>query len=272
MNGRTFGCGATAALAIAVLAGCGAEPGEAPAGAQIAYGSEVSLGAGTARTYVVTEDGSPTELGVAIDEAFMQALPADGAEGGMMMPDGHSLFEYLLDLPADNPTPFRHVTLDWNPAGHEPPGIYDRAHFDVHFYTITNEDRLTIDPARADFMERAAHEPPPELVPAGFIDPGLPPVPMMGRHFLDPTSPELHPEEPEPFTYTFLYGVWDGRLIFMEPMVTTAFLETRPDVRVPFGQPERWEQPGHYPGAYTVRWDEGTGEYRIALVDFSWRE
>jgi hypothetical protein len=46
-------------------------------------------------------------------------------------------YEYVLPLPdavarrAD--VPFKWVLLDWNPGGHVPPGVYDVAHFDVHF-------------------------------------------------------------------------------------------------------------------------------------------
>ena len=47
-------------------------------------------------------------------------------------------YEYVLPLPdavarrAD--VPFKWVLLNWNPVGHVPPGVYDVAHFDVHFY------------------------------------------------------------------------------------------------------------------------------------------
>ena len=38
---------------------------------------------------------------------------------------GHTTFETVLQLPARHGTAFRHVLMNWNPGGHEPPGIYD---------------------------------------------------------------------------------------------------------------------------------------------------
>jgi hypothetical protein len=77
--------------------------------------------------------------------------------------------------------------------------------------------------------------PAPELVPAGYTKlPGA--VPLMGAHWVDPTSPELNGEL---FTTTFLYGSWDGKPTFAEPMVTKAFMETKPDVRAPVAVPAR---------------------------------
>lgn len=238
---------------------------------EVHHGPAVALHDGSARTYLVIEDGIPIEVGVALDRAFLAALPEDGAPGGVVMPTGHSAFEYVLEMPAVNPTPFRHVFLDWVPAGHEPTGVYGHPHFDVHFYTTSVDERRTIDPGDPEFMTRAQRLPDPEFIPAGYIEPGLPPVPMMGVHLVDPASPELRPEDPEPFTRTFIYGSWDGRLIFIEPMVTRAFLEQRVDVKIPVPVAEHYDPQGYYPGAYTVSWDEATGEHRIALTDLLWR-
>jgi hypothetical protein len=257
-------------------AGCGGgDAGESPAlaaaGADIRYGPPTAVGHGTARTYLIMDGNAPVEVGVAFGEDLLHALPADGAPGGMTMPDGHSTFEYVLEMPADNPTPFQHVTFDWNPAGHEPPGIYDRPHFDVHFYTISNEERQAINPGDPEFMARAGRPPAAEHVPAGFIEPGLGAVPLMGVHWLDPTSPELHPENPAPFTRTLIYGSWDGRMIFIEPMVSTEYLATRPDERIPLPVASRYEPAGYYPGEYLVRWDDAASEYRIGLSDLRMR-
>lgn len=234
---------------------------------ETAFGPAIALGEGQARVYIITDDERPRELGVALDEAFLAALPQDGADGGIRMPDGHSTFVYVLAMPEDNPTPFQHVMLDWNPAGHEPPGIYDQPHFDVHFYTISDEERRTIHPGDSEFSAKGQRLPDATYIPAGYINPGLPPIPLMGLHLLDPDSPELRKENPAPFTRTFIYGTWDGKLIFAEPMVTRAFLEGKPDVTIPVPVAERYTPSGYYPASYSVRWDEAAGEYRIALTD-----
>ena len=85
----------------------------------------------------------------------------------------------------------------------------------------------------------------------------------MGAHWVDPKSPELNGEL---FTRTFLYGSWDGRMIFAEPMVTKAFMETKPDFRAPIPAPARYAAPGHYPTEYRVYWNEAAKEYRVALT------
>lgn len=236
-----------------------------PLAAEVRYGPSVTLGNGTARIFLMMDNGAPTELGVALNQAFMDALPAEGTAGAVIMPDGRSTFEFVLEMPDNNPTPFQHVTLDWNPSGHEPDGVYDLAHLDVHFYLISDAERQAIHPGDAEFLTKGARGPSPEFVPVGYVNPGAPPVPLMGTHLVDLSSPELHPQHPQTFTHTFLYGTWNGRLIFVEPMVTTAFLATRPDVTKPIGVASRYEVAGYYPDHYSVRWEPVAGEYRIAL-------
>lgn len=262
------------ALTSMLLSACGADSAaDAPenAAATIQYGPAAAIGGGTARTYVIFDGAVPTEVGVALSERVLDALPADGAPGGMTMPDGHSTFEHLLEMPATNPTPFRHVTLDWNPAGHEPPGIYDRSHFDVHFYTIANEERMAIDPGDPEFMGKATNLPPTEEIPDGFINPGLPPIPFMGVHWMHSASPELAPENPVPFTRTLVYGTWNGRVVFIEPMVTTEFLAGRPSERNPVPVAARYDPPGYYPETYVIEWNGSAREYRIGLAGLEMR-
>jgi hypothetical protein len=54
-------------------------------------------------------------------------------------------------------------------------------------------------------------------------------------------------------------------MIFAEPMVTKAFLETKPDFRAPIATPARYAAAGRYPTEYRVYWNEATREYRVAL-------
>jgi hypothetical protein len=171
-------------------------------------------------------------------------------------------------LPATNPTPFQHIFLGWNPGGHEPPGVYDVPHFDFHFYTTPNEARVAIDRATEPaFDQKAAHHPAGDYAPEGYIAiPGG--VPLMGTHWVDPATPELNGQ---PFTKTFIFGSWDGELTFVEPMITKAYLETRPSYyqRIPV---PAYEEAGYRPSAYRVYFDEPTREYRVALTDFVWRD
>lgn len=231
------------------------------------YGTPVKLGDGMARTYVVLDaktGQSAVELGIALDERALDNLPNDDEE--------HSM---LLALPARGPAPYQFAELDWNPQGHEPAGVYDTPHFDFHFYTISQAEWNSIDPADPNFVTNANNVPTGAYVPPFYIVPGPPAavaVPRMGVHWLDVRSPELqnllgNPAGYLPFTRTFIYGSWSGRYIFWEPMVTRAYLLTRPhDAVTPISIPALYPGAGMYPTAYRVTFDAQAREYRVALT------
>jgi len=263
------------------------------------YGTSLKVGNGLARTYVVyaqQDGGAPVEVGVALSEAAMEGLPAPNPHlahqaanaGGHEHVDNHA---YLLALPGRGAPPVQFVELDWNPGGHEPPGVYDVPHFDVHFWTASRGDRLSVDPAKDAEYQAKADALPPEgerppmyavAAPPGAPAPG---VPLMGVHWVDVRSPELQrafgkPEAYRPFTTTFLYGSWAGRFTFLEPMITRAYILSKKaaadpaarDEVIPVPAPTRVSQPGYYPGAYRITWDAAAKEYRIALTNLKWRE
>lgn len=260
--------------------------------AAVRYGDAVKLGDGRARAYVLLDEktGAPRELGVALDEAALQGLPAGGSghHGAAAM-----THEFILSLPAGNKTPFTFVEMNWNPMGHEPEGVYqDVPHFDFHFYTISKAARDSIVPTNPEFEKKGGSLPPAEFVPPFNValgPPGVEPaklvVPMMGLHWVDVRSAELQkllgkPEGYKPFTATFIYGSWDGRFHFWEPMITRAFIlskkeATDPAARdqvIPISMPAKYQTPGYYPAAYRVAWDPNAGEYRIALTELALRK
>jgi hypothetical protein len=260
------------------------------------YGKKVKVGNGTIRTYIVTEQrygGQPLEIGVAMTEDAMEGLPAPMAmTAEEMKKAGHSnMTVFLLDLPQNNPTPYKFVQFDWNAAGHEPAGVYDLPHFDFHFYTVPVDVRNSIVPSDPRYAEKAASYPAAEFRAPFYIDAatpaGAPPaavaVPQMGMHWLDVRSPELqgmagNPAGYKPFTRTFIYGSWDGQFIFDEPMITRAYImakrdATDPAVRdeiIPVSVPSRRNPAGYYPAAYRITWDAAAREYRIALTQLTW--
>jgi hypothetical protein len=217
------------------------------------YGTSQPLGDGTVRTYVEVVNGVPVEVGVALSERALENLPHGHHDPGAVVFEGHHvMWEYVLDLPADNPTPFQHVGLNWNLTGHEPAGIYDKPHFDFHFNLISDAERRTITPEDPKFDEKANRHPAPTHVPAGYAAlPGG--VPLMGAHWIDPTSPELNGQQ---FGQTFIFG---------KPMITKAFLDAKPDFTAEIPVPEQVDVPGYYPTRYGIRWDEEKKEYRVSL-------
>jgi hypothetical protein len=259
------------------------------------YGAPTKLGNARVRTYVVIDEkngGAPLEVGVAFDENALEGLPApDPSHGGGA--DGHEhpdMHAYDLPMPAQNPTPYKFVELDWNPAGHEIAGIYDVPHFDFHFYGITAAERNAILPSDPQFQQRADNLPAPEFRPAFYstmTPPGAPTpaVPRMGVHWIDVRSPEIqallgNPEAARPFTTTFIHGSWDGRFIFDEPMVTRAFILGRKtaataaqrDSLIQLPAAERYAPAGRYPAAYRIMYDAQAKEYRIGLTQLTARQ
>jgi len=242
-----------------------ARAGYDAAGMHRQYGPPLKVGNGMARAYVVSDakaGQAPVELGIALDEKALDGLPGDG----MMYP-------FDLQLPAQAPAPYRFAELDWNPHGHVPPGVYTVPHFDFHFYMVPQSARDAIDPSDPGFAARASNLPGGDLVPPFYVVPGPPAavaVPRMGVHWSDVRSPELqgilgNPGAYEPFTKTFIYGSWDGRFTFLEPMVTREYLLSHPDAVSPISVPARYAQSGWYPTSYRVTYDAQAKEYRVAL-------
>jgi len=265
-----------AAQGAAQGAGAASSAGEAP-GTHRQYGAPQQVGNGRVRTYVVLDrHGAPLEVGVAFDEGAMDGLPAPMGGGH----EGHGdMHEYLLAMPAQNTTPFRFVELDWNPAGHEPAGIYDKPHFDFHFYTVDLATRNAIDPADPQYGAKAANFPAPAEILPGFIPPtllapGAPiealAVPRMGMHWLDPQSPELPPTF-APFTATMIQGTWNGQVIFLEPMITREYIMSKPNATRAVPLAENPVVAGYYPDGYRVSYDAQAKEYRVALTGMTWQ-
>ncbi|MGH7514094.1 MAG: DUF5602 domain-containing protein [Gemmatimonadales bacterium] len=254
------------------------------------YGTPVRLADGAARTYVVVNTADrdvPLEVGVALSEGAMERLPAMGMAGH------ESMVVNLLPLPALNPTPYRFVELDWNPAGHEPAAIYGVPHFDFHFYTVSRETRNSIVPTNPRYAEAAARLPAAEFRPPFYLDAatatGAPAwavtVPQMGLHWFDLRAPELqaalgNPAGYQPFTRTFFKGTWDGRFIFDEPMITRAWLMTKrissregaPEKIIPVPTAERYAPAGYYPQAYRVAYDPRAREFLVGLTQLAPRK
>ena len=256
------------------------DPGGATSSAR-QYGTPVEIGNGRARTYVVVDQrsGDPVEVGVALDEAALEGLPATGDLGG----GGHEHYSsFILSLPAENRTPYRFVELDWNPKGHG--GPYTAPHFDFHFYRIPLAERDAIDPRTPDYATRAANLPAGDELPSGYashhqlmnLSPAQATVPKMGLHWIDTNSPELPPRN-QPFTATFIMGSWDGKVIFDEPMITRGFILAQRDPAttssriIPVPSAQRYVPAGFYMSGYRVSYDAKAAEYRIALTGLSRR-
>jgi hypothetical protein len=223
---------------------------------QLYKGPEVNIGQGKGRSWItLTKEGVPQEAGIELNNAALTGLPDE--ETAFLLP----LHRAVMQV-----TPFQHITVNWNPHGHEPEHVYDLPHFDFHFYMMPLAERLSIPPysdvtaSLFDNFPSAGYLPPSYVpIPGG--------VPQMGKHWVDLNAPELNGQ---PFTKTFIYGSYNGQVTFYEPMATMALIQNGNTYSSAIPQPQFY-LPGHtyYPTTYSV-YSMGDSHY-ISLSNFVWR-
>jgi hypothetical protein len=272
---------------VALLAGLGlALSAEAPRHEGTVRGEVEKMGAGTVQSFVTLDPSdAPIAIGVTLSAGALEQLPpvpntvsrcfdlnGDGRH------TGHECMgdeERILNVPVEPTTglPFRWISVNWNPAGHHNTP-YVQPHFDFHFNAVDRSRVEAIAPGRCgeladcgDF-KRATRPVPAQYLPSGYIDVGAV-VPRMGNHLLDSQSPEL--KDSLPFTTTFIYGAYEGELIFWEPMITLDFLQKTQDACMEIQQPKAFRQAGYYPTQYCVRQDR-EGQRTVSLEGFRYSQ
>ena len=255
------------------------------------FGETKKLGKGTVRPYAeLNPDGSPKAIGVTFTKKMLEGLPTspndqhhcfDVNKDGSINPPkecvgGH---ERILPLPKElakrSDTPFRWVLLNWNTFGHIPKGVYTVPHFDFHFYTMSLEERNAIRPGscglaiNCDDFKRATIPVPAQYMPQGYKNVNAAEG-AMGNHLVDLTSLEFG--NPPMFTRTFIYGTYDGHIIFYEPMITQAHFMSQPSECMPLKLPKAWEVSGYYPTTYCIRYLENRREYTVSIESFIYRK
>lgn len=229
--------------------------------ASVQAGPEVAVHDGKSWSWIhVDGKNKPLELGISINEAALNSVPV-GEEGG----DDHHSHEnnLFVSLPAKakETTPFETIMLNWNPAGHEPDNIYTLPHFDIHFF-MANEQEIM---GMTD-MNKIVNAPAQKYLPANHLSGA--PVPMMGLHWIDAASPEL--SGTVPFTQTFIYGSYDSKVTFYEPMITLDFLKNTVHFERAIPQPANFQQAGYYPTKMKVV--KRGGATHIILTEFVERQ
>ena len=223
------------------------------------HGPTVQMGNGHVRSWIniSEEDDKPLAIGIEFTANSFQGLTDDPLNFAA------STFFLKLHQKAKAITPFEHITINWEPKGHEPAHIYDVPHFDMHFYKITIPEQLAITGVPTTL-------PPPGYLPTSYVIQGAT-VPQMGTHWLDPSSPELPPTF-APFTHTLIYGSNNGHVIFIEPMITRAFLLSGAPYSKSYPQPIHFSPSGrYYPTKYKIWKNTANGRSYVALTDFVWR-
>lgn len=225
-------------------------------------GPDAAFHGGKAWTWIqIDPAGNPEKIAIAIDDAAMNSLNM-GGEGGSGHDHSNSLS--LALHPKAGSTVFKHALLDWNPTGHEPAGVYDLPHFDFHFYMTSEADRIAI-PAPDQDMSKFLIYPDAAYLPVNYV--AGPPAPQMGLHWVDVTSPELNGQT---FTQTFIYGSYDGKVTFYEPMITKAFIDSKSEYVRDIPVPSKFAESGFYPTRMHLV--KGSGLTNIILEGFVYRQ
>lgn len=273
-----------------ILTGCAPLEGPINRATGRVLGWRSELGNGTVSSYAEFDNrGTPTAIGIAFSATALDGLPAgsnrhhcfDRNKDGVIDPttECHNTFEFVIPLPdavsKRSDVAFKWVLLNWNPVGHAPPGVWDVPHFDIHFYLepIANIFAITSGSCgpefvRCDQFEVGKRPVPPNYIHPDFRDVGAV-VPAMGNHLLDLTGPEFHKH---PFTRSWIFGAYDGRVTFYEEMVTRAFLLSRPDTCFQIKSPKAVALSGFYPSVSCIRHNAATGEYTVSMERFTLRE
>jgi hypothetical protein len=255
------------------------------------YGTPTALGNGNVRTYAQQDStGKPLSIGFVFPKATLQNLPTTMTDqhhcydvDGNGTIDEHTEcmggHELPLDLPAaltDTPgVPYKWALMNFNLMGHGPTGIYDVQHFDFHFYVQPKAERDAIRPGpcglaiNCDDFATATKPVPAPYMPAGYIDNGVAEV-AMGNHLIDQSSPEWHNQ---PFTRTFIYGAYDAKISFLEPMITKAWFDglvagTNANGCYPIPQPQAWQVAGWYPKDYCLRYRANRGDFTVSMENY----
>ncbi|MFV1990392.1 MAG: hypothetical protein ACC652_06595 [Acidimicrobiales bacterium] len=235
------------------------------------------------------EDGKPTQLGITISESFVEQESATLSE--KLKPEQRRMNTgtyFDLELPEHREIPFRHAYFSFHPMGHVPPGIYDMPHFDFHFYLVSSNVRKAMAPEAVS----SAMEP----VAGGYLPASYRASakynnfywPYMGTHFISDHTGEIKITEAgdiepgaERFDQTFVYGTFGGDVVFLEPMVSSWYLESIKasdesqktfDVELP----ARFKEAGYYPMKYRIAYSvhpmTGEGYYTVSIEDLVWKD
>jgi hypothetical protein len=233
-------------LGLAALASC-SDSTSTTTGPRTVTGSTVNIGGGTAQSWIRVDDANtPLSMGITFSDKALVGLPSDSA-----------FHPFTLSLPAAERalTPFNHIEMDWNPLGHPPEHIYDKPHFDFHFYTIDTTEQMMILPGPDNAAVDTTMLPP-------FYYTDHQSVPMMGVHYSAGTdfAPNFN------FTHTFIYGVTKGKFAFIEPMITKAAIEGTQNDTIALPQPTKYIFAGKYfPTKYAITTNTSAKTYTISL-------
>ncbi len=242
-------------LLATALVGCGDDKLE---------GQAVDFNGAKVTTWAKLDDkGAVAEVGFTIPFASIQNAGSSGSTH-----DHPVIFTADFPKQVSETTSINHFEFDWMPGGHEP-ARYMAPHFDFHFYMV---DKATV--AAVDCTNGTQAD--PAIVPDGWF-PAVPPdtdpkpfcIPNMGYHALPAsefTSPGVFKEGL--FDKVMLSGFYNGKLTFIEPMITKAQMEKKESFTLPVPQPKSFGRATLHPTSFKATYDADENAYDFVLSDF----
>jgi len=218
------------------------------------YGPAVPIGDGIGRAWVAEDaSGKPTAVGIMLSEAALNSLPEMNEE-------------YILTFDPSSATDFyKFVCLNWSAKGHIPINVYDISHFDIHFYTIEQSERMMIG---SNGSAEIIVAPTAKYIPSSY-ELLIGGAPTMGAHWFDVIGPEFNGTT---FDKTFIWGSNNGQFVFWEPMITHDYLLSHSNSETALRQPAAFQQDGWYPKSYTVNYSSSPNQYMIALSNLTFQK
>lgn len=216
-------------------------------------------------TWARMQGDSVVDIGAMVPVASIESAPADAAMAWPPAP----VTALALPAAAQARTGLTHMTVFWESMGH-PPGPYLTPHFDFHFYTIGQDQRLAMGctdlskPAElaAGYTLPDVNLPPPMAAMIGTATLTGLCVPGMGMHSL--LTSEM--ESTSLFRGTMVIGYYQGKPIFIEPMISKEMLLEQKGFDLPI--PAIPGLTGNRPRTFRAEYDTTQKAYRFVFSDF----
>ncbi len=213
-------------------------------------GARQAFGSDSIRSWVITDaSGTPTSVGVTFKAYALAGLPTTDTMYMLMLPTKSGMMSSMMAAPFD------HVEIDWAPNGDPSPSVYNVAHLDCHFFTVTNTYQMGM-MGGPDSGSLASQYVPMDCHADGDVEAD------MGAHWVDSTAPEYHGMA---FDHAYNYGFYHGNMTFIEAMCSKTFLDTKTNYTGVIKQPGAFKQSGYYPMNYTISYNATAKEYTYSL-------
>jgi hypothetical protein len=217
-------------------------------------GPEVQVGNGRAQTFATfSPKGEPKEVGVILTKEAFTGLPST-----------NQLYSLEFDTKAKQGMLFDHVALGLSATGHGlPPSGNIGAHFDFRFFMISTAERIAIPaPTTSGYPAGGGFDvsPPSGYLPANYAMNAA--VNQIGRHWGEDVFHTGHHVD-----HTMILGTWDGKLTFINPIITLPTLTSGQRHSLAFPQPQLFGKKGYYPTKYNIHKDDKERSV-VTLSDF----